>query len=569
VLAVDEKKIRDEVFSRVHDVSMRVEWFTPSGRRRSVPSYEATIGNVHLRVTKTLKAPSEAGLRGKIQAQMNRWCEQEVRSRIGAAAEDADEDAAGMTEQAKAKLDAILNILRATLEVDDRIKWEELNDRSEFPPFQLPHARPEEPKPLEAPPPPRKPFFSWLFKSVKQKWLDECSQQSRAFAETEERRRTGWQNSALEWDALVARAQENYNRQREAFYVRRQEDNDRVSTFRAQFEAGSPEAIEEYLRAVFERSAYPEGFFVEHRVAFDAASKTVVVDLSLPEQSSLPSVVECRFVKRTKEITSISMKKKEHDELYDSAIKQAVLRTIHEVFESVYTEHVVGVVINGWVTALNASTGNDETQCVISVGAERAPFLAFNLARIDPSECIRRLKGFVAGPLAALSPVRPIMQFDRRDSRFIEAKDVLGGISTAMNLAEMPWNDFEHLVRQLFDKLFQTEGAEVRVTQASHDLGVDAVVFDPDPIRGGKFVIQAKRYTKVVPSSAVRELYGTMLNEGAAKGILVTTAHFGREAREFAKDKPITLIDGSNLVYLLGQQGHEVRVDVVAARGTK
>jgi len=34
----------------------------------------------------------------------------------------------------------------------------------------------------------------------------------------------------------------------------------------------------------------------------------------------------------------------------------------------------------------------------------------------------------------------------------------------------------------------------VKVTQASRDRGVDAIAFDPDPIRGGKFVIQAKRY---------------------------------------------------------------------------
>ena len=105
-----------------------------------------------------------------------------------------------------------------------------------------------------------------------------------------------------------------------------------------------------------------------------------------------------------------------------------------------------------------------------------------------------------------------------------------------------------------------------KVTQASRDQGVDAVAFDPDPIRGGKFVIQAKRYTKVVPVSAVRDLYGTMLNEGAVKGILVTTAHYGPDSREFAKDKPITLIDGSNLVYLLEQYGYHVRLDVEAAR---
>ena len=158
------------------------------------------------------------------------------------------------------------------------------------------------------------------------------------------------------------------------------------------------------------------------------------------------------------------------------------------------------------------------------------------------------------------------MVFNRKDPRFIESREALAEINSLTNLAEIPWEEFEHLVRELFSKMFNHEGAEVKVTRSSSDGGVDAIVFDPDPIRGGKFVIQAKRYTKAVPVSAARDLYGTMLNEGAAKGLLVTTAHFGSQTREFAKDKPITLIDGSNLVYLLEEQGHRVRIDIEAAK---
>jgi restriction system protein len=60
----------------------------------------------------------------------------------------------------------------------------------------------------------------------------------------------------------------------------------------------------------------------------------------------------------------------------------------------------------------------------------------------------------------------------------------------------------------------------VKITRASRDHGVDAVAFDPNPIRGGKIVIQAKRYTNTVSVSSVRDLYGTIMNEGANKGIL-------------------------------------------------
>jgi hypothetical protein len=40
-------------------------------------------------------------------------------------------------------------------------------------------------------------------------------------------------------------------------------------------------------------------------------------------------------------------------------------------------------------------------------------------------------------------------------------------------------------------------------------VSVDAVVFDPDPLPGGKMVIQAKRYTNTMGVSAVRDLFGT------------------------------------------------------------
>ncbi|MDN0033563.1 restriction endonuclease [Oscillibacter valericigenes] len=46
----------------------------------------------------------------------------------------------------------------------------------------------------------------------------------------------------------------------------------------------------------------------------------------------------------------------------------------------------------------------------------------------------------------------------------------------------------------------------VKITQASRDGGHDAVDFDPDPIRGGKIVIQAKHYTKVIGISAAHLL---------------------------------------------------------------
>ena len=113
---------------------------------------------------------------------------------------------------------------------------------------------------------------------------------------------------------------------------------------------------------------------------------------------------------------------------------------------------------------------------------------------------------------------------------------------------------------------FAGDGIEVRVTQASRDGGVDAIIIDPDPIKGGKTIIQAKRYSATVDVSAVRDLYGVVQHEGANKGILVTTASFGSDSYEFMKNKPLALIDGSNLLSLLEKHGHRARIDLKEAR---
>ena len=168
--------------------------------------------------------------------------------------------------------------------------------------------------------------------------------------------------------------------------------------------------------------------------------------------------------------------------------------------------------------------------------------------------------------LSAITSIQPIIQIDRKDKRFVESQNITHNIDESTNLAAMDWEEFEHLIREVFEKEFSYNGGEVKVTQASRDGGVDAIAFDPDPIRGGKIVIQAKRYTNTVGVSAVRDLFGTVMNEGANKGILVTTSDYGPDSYEFAKGKPITLLNGSNLLYLLEKHGHNARIDIEEAR---
>jgi restriction system protein len=192
--------------------------------------------------------------------------------------------------------------------------------------------------------------------------------------------------------------------------------------------------------------------------------------------------------------------------------------------------------------------------------------MELRIDQIDPKMCFRHFKGISTPSVEDVASVRPIFTLNKDDSRIVQNRDVDSEMNVEANIAAMPWEDFEHLVRQLFEWEFGGKGVEVKVFRLSRDHGVDAVMYDPDPLRGGKYVLQAKRYTRTVDVAAVRDLYGTVINEGANRGILVTTSGFGPDSREFVKDKPITLVDGPYLIEMLRRHGRTYRIDLEEAR---
>ncbi|MBB6672273.1 restriction endonuclease [Cohnella nanjingensis] len=498
--------------------------------------YSLEIHNNYLGVSKIVKGMTRYEVQLKASDQLKKWDEREKKERAKEAINDLKEQAEFDTSAAQELIRAYKNILNATLQVNDKLDWEVLKDKTPFGKVypSISKTRTEMQVPVE------NKFAELIFKSRKRARLAKEEQAHAKFSE--------------ELDV--------YHLEKAEFEKAQNEQNESIVQLKFEFENGHGEAIEKYVHIVLERSIYPDGFHKEYDIVFEPISGTIIINYNLPSKESMPRIIEHKFVASRKEISSVEMKQKEFDLFYEDVLYQVCLRTIHEVFESVYIDQIMSVVFNGWVEGVDPRTGNDFRSCILSCQASRAEFLSYNLSRVEPKECYRNLKGMVAGPLAQLAPVRPIYNVDRNDKRFVESKEVLNGIDSTTNLAAMDWADFEHLVRELFAKIFSKDGAEVKVTQASRDGGVDAVAFDPDPIRGGKFVIQAKRYTNVVPVSAVRDLYGTMVSEGASKGILVTTSYYGNDSREFAKDKPLTLIDGSNLVYMFQEHGHHVTIDL-------
>jgi hypothetical protein len=111
--------------------------------------------------------------------------------------------------------------------------------------------------------------------------------------------------------------------------------------------------------------------------------------------------------------------------------------------------------------------------------------------------------------------------------------------------------EFENLVKTLLIKM----GFKAATTKASGDGGVDIIATNEQPILGGKYVIQCKRYSigNNIGEPVIRELYGAMMHENASKGILITTSDFTRQAAIFAQNKAVELINGSSVLCLLNK----------------
>lgn len=321
--------------------------------------------------------------------------------------------------------------------------------------------------------------------------------------------------------------------------------------------------IENKILEILNNSLYD--FTFRKNVEISLSNDFLIINYDLPTMSSVPKIIkEYKHIASTNEIREIKHSDKYINDLYEKILYSIVLRSIYEAFYADIDANIQSIIFNGFISAINPTTGIINRNCILSIQVNRDQFKNTNLQLVDPKLCFKSFKGVSASKLSEISPITPILQFDKEDKRFVKGKQIYTNHGT--NLAAMHWEDFEQLVRELFEMEFTKIGGDVKITQASRDGGVDAVIFDPDPLRGGKIVVQAKRYTNTVGVSAVRDLYGTIINEGANSGILITTSDYGSDSYEFAKDKPIKLLNGGHLLALLNKHGKQAYINIEEAK---
>lgn len=531
-----------------------------------------------LNLSKTLKSREFHALKGKIEETLYAWESKYKRYIDKKHKEQTTSNIDKLNKDAKEDFENLDNILAHALSIDNAVNWD---DKKRKEPFKI---RPKElfsnknfpdylvfnsfgkPTTFGMISEPSKPvfeevkneygLFSKIFRSnaIREDYESRVRQKIQIAKDNETRKK------------FFKQAVKKFEVKKKEFEDEKKAHNEAIDNAKLRYSQKNPKSIEEYCNTVLNNSEYPNYFPKKWQLAYKEDSKMIVVEYHLPSPEQLPTIESYRYIKSRDEVSTKAISLTKRKKIYESLIYQICIRTIHELFEADVVNALDSVAFNGLVTNTNPATGIEETKIIMTIIANKDQFTSLNLFHVDPKATFKFMKGISATSLIDLTPIPPVIQLEKSDKRFIGSKNIVENIDDSVNLAAMHWDDFEHLVRELFEKEFASNGGEVKVTQGSSDGGVDAIAFDPDPIRGGKIIIQAKRYTNVVGVAAVRDLYGTVMNEGATKGILVTTSDYGRDSYEFAKDKPLTLLNGSNLLSLMEKHGHKARINITEAK---
>ncbi|MFJ8165185.1 restriction endonuclease [Streptomyces sp. NPDC096136] len=386
-------------------------------------------------------------------------------------------------------------------------------------------------------------------------WAPGPQQRAQAEREAHDRYTAAWQaaNAAeARRRQQLAEYREQYDRWAAEQLAGARAHNSGLAALTDALGAGRADAVVEYFSAaLYASSAWPEALPRQVSAAYDPAARQLVLDWELPGFAVVPEARSVQYLPSTDQDKIRPRPVTERRALYRDLLAQCMLLVARELYAADEFGVLDSVVVNGFVDCHDPATGQEARFVLAALPAGRSAFAGLRLEQVSPVDClVSGLGGQLSARPDLLTEVRP----GRRPA---EVGDVVshggsaGGGEDEPDLFTMDPIVFENLVAELFRAM----GMEAVTTQRSGDGGVDVEALDPAPIRGGRIVVQVKRYRNTVPPTAVRDLYGTVQDKGANKGVLVTTASFGPGSYTFANGKPLELVPGAELVELLHQYG--------------
>ncbi|MFF7339449.1 restriction endonuclease [Streptomyces sp. NPDC008163] len=363
-----------------------------------------------------------------------------------------------------------------------------------------------------------------------------------------ERDRQAAQAAEAQRQAQFAGYQRQYQQWADARLAEIRSHNAGIADMTAGLRAGDAGAAVEYFSAaLYASTGWPDELPRQVAAAYDSGARQLVLNWELPRYDVVPEAKSVRYMINADQEKESPRPVTQRRALYRDVLAQCLLLVLRDLFAADEFGALESVALNGFVDDHDPATGRRMPMFLGTVMAARADFAELHLEQVNAVNCL------VDGLRGQLS-TRPDQYAAVRPGRVPE--DVGNGVVThggdeEPDLYEMDPLAFEALVAELFRAM----GMQAVTTQRSNDGGVDVDALDPAPIRGGKIVVQVKRYRNTVPPTAVRDLYGTVQDTGANKGVLVTTSAFGPGSHTFANGKPLELVPGSELVDLLHRHG--------------
>jgi restriction system protein len=315
--------------------------------------------------------------------------------------------------------------------------------------------------------------FGWLLPGVlrtyERKVKEAASTFKKEFAAFEERE--------SHRQASLERGRQEYEAQREKDKSDVAKHNQAIEQLKGALAKGDISSAPAYFELVIGAIPLPDGFPNEVQVAALPDSRQLVIEYEFPSIDVVPEIATYKYNRQRDEIIPAPRTEKQRKELHAKTLAQLTLLILSSVYRARHPSLVDCVTINGMLEAIDPATGRNKRGCVISVRATQDAIASLNLNQVDPFACLKTLSASVSRGSNELMPVKPIIEFDMVDSRFVDTTDIMATLDQRPNLMELSPSDFEALITNLFSKM----GLDTKLTQASRDGGVDVWPSTQDP----------------------------------------------------------------------------------------
>ncbi len=317
----------------------------------NIYQYSQTVTNEYTGETRELRARTQFELNQMVQTEQARQAVNEKRQKILETAQNREQQVLSMNQQLEAVKNALGQLINHTLTVNDRIDWEANMITKEYPPLQLVEQAPQRQGF-------KLPFFKSLFMNEKKFELPD--NENDLIRQYEARR-----NAAIS----------DYIRKKSEYDKEKNRRNGEMAYLKKRFEESDKEAVERYISIVLTKSQYPTDFEHDFQVKYDRDKKIAIIDFLFQSIDAFPVIREYIYNQKKDSIEEIMMDKDEAINFYSGILYSVGIRTIHEVFESVYTDAVDTVCFNGYIEDEGGSL------CAFAMKANREGFEKMDLTQ--------------------------------------------------------------------------------------------------------------------------------------------------------------------------------------------